>query len=105
MIEKDNNDILIKEFLTKEIPNKPSENPLFTRKVMNRLPDKKQNYNWIENFVYIFCSIICLAGWIYMVVTADLSVITLGEIVKYAVLVCATLGLMCVLVYRPIVKD
>ncbi|MDD5871412.1 MAG: hypothetical protein PUC77_08020 [Bacteroidales bacterium] len=41
------------------------ENPWFTRKVMNRLPERRKSYNWITIAINMLCIAACLFVWCY----------------------------------------
>lgn len=50
------------------------ENPWFTRKVMNRLPEKeRKSYGWILWTIYSFVLAVCLACWFYFGKHADFN--------------------------------
>lgn len=103
-MKKNKEDVELREFLKTELP-RPGENPWFTRKVINRLPEHKRNYVWIEHLVYLVCGIICGIYWKELISSFNFTVITVGELLKYGALVCATFGLVFATLYRTVLKD
>lgn len=84
----------IKEFLKRELPQAP-DNPWFTRKVMNRLPEKRTNWAArIENFGFLAAAITLGIFW-YMLITTttNSAVITVGDIFNYIVMIAMTIAL------------
>lgn len=56
-------DRLIKEMLTRELPD-ASTDEWFTKKVMNRLPDKRnKSVSWAEKMCYIIGAAILVISW------------------------------------------
>jgi len=86
-------DSKLREILKREQP-KAGDNPWFTRKVMNRLPEKKEKFNWIENLIYILCGVICVLCWKWFIEDLNLSAITVGELLKYIILISSTMFLI-----------
>lgn len=96
---KENNitDESIKAFLksgSKEAP----ENPWFTKKVMNRLPEKEsKSYNWINTVIYITCLIVCFIVW-GLFVTEDLLSLSVEQLKTADIKNIALFGTMIVAV-------
>lgn len=103
-MKRDKEDIELKRLLQEQLP-KASENPWFTRKVINRLPEHRKSYAWIEYLAYFVGGIICGLCWKSFVSGFNFNVITVGEVLKYVVLTCASLGLVLAFTYRALIKD
>ena len=92
---KDNKaDIKIKEYLKRELPQAPG-NPWFTRKVMNRLPEKKPTLvSWIENAGFLVATVLLGFFWYDLIsTTINSDVITIGDILNYALIISMTIAL------------
>ena len=58
------NDEKLKKFLT-DNARQADENPTFTRRVLNRLPERNRStVNWGRVAVYVVMAVLCLVGWI-----------------------------------------
>ncbi|MDD2961132.1 MAG: hypothetical protein PHR45_03495 [Muribaculaceae bacterium] len=104
MAKIDNDDILLRSLLKKELP-KPARNQWFTRNVINRLPARKQSYAWIEYLAYFIGGIICGIYWKELISNFSIATITVGQFLKYLLLVSATFGVCSLALYRAIIKD
>lgn len=68
----------IKAFLKPRSKEAP-ENPWFTKKVLNRLPEKeRKSYNWINTIIYITSLIGCFIVWGLFVKEDLLNITTQG---------------------------
>lgn len=97
-------DINIKNIL-QEQKMEAAENPWFTKKVLNRLPEKQRSYVWIEYVAYFIGGIICGLCWKNYITNFTFNAITVGELLKYIVLSGVTLALVTTFLYRTVVKD
>lgn len=93
-MKHDKTDKQIKEFLKRELPQAPV-NPWFTRKVMNRLPEKRTNWvAWIENAGFLAATITLGIFWYILITTTTNSdVITVGDIFNYVVMIAMSIAL------------
>ncbi len=93
-MKHDSTDKHIKEFLKRELPQAPV-NPWFTRKVMNRLPEKRPNWAArIENTGFLAAAITLGIFWYMLIATTTNSdVITVGDIFNYVVMIAMTIAL------------
>ncbi len=79
--------------------------PWFTQNVLHRLPDRKRRVAaWIEYALYIV-GIICTMAYtgVYVVSTVKSSVVTVNNVMTYAVLV-ALLVSLCYMVLAPLAR-
>ncbi len=88
------NDIKLKEKLKRDLPNAP-HNPWFVQKVMNRLPERKNNIASVIEYAGFIIAGIILGFYWYMLVsnTAQSDVIVVKDIIHYAILVTMTFSL------------
>ncbi len=87
-------DSRIREIFQKQLPQAPSS-PWFTRKVMNRLPEKKAPAcSWIEYAAYIVASLLLIAFWgMFCAGVKASGVITGGDIINLMALAAVTIVL------------
>lgn len=69
--------------LFKEKAHKPGENPWFTRRVMNRLPDKEKSTGLIptEAWTYLIGIILCFLCWTFLFNSDYFDVITVRSLI------------------------
>ncbi len=92
-MKHDITDKQIKEFLKRELPQAPV-NSWFTRKVMNRLPEKRTNWAArIENIGFLVAAITLGIFWYMLITTTNSNVITVGDIFNYVVMIAMTIAL------------
>lgn len=92
MTDLDNN---IKKILHDSLPNAP-ESPWFTRKVLNRLPERKSNRGAIIEYCgFLIGAIALIVMWIKIFSTNDATTpVTIGDLINYISLVALTLSLI-----------
>lgn len=92
MTDLDNN---IKKILHDSLPNTP-ESPWFTRKVLNRLPERKSNRGAIIEYCgFLIGAVVLLYMWIEMLSSNDATThITIGDVINYISLVVLTISLI-----------
>lgn len=100
---KELDDIYIKNEL-KGLPE-VRKDEWFTRKVLNRLPEKKRSYSWIEYAIYAICGIVCGVCWTQFAHNLDLSVITVGAMLKYGCLLAVSTVLLWQLIRNVALAD
>lgn len=59
--------------LLKKASMEAPENPWFTRKVLNRLPEKRRTHNWILWCVYVVVAVACSVGWGVFCLETDIA--------------------------------
>ena len=77
--------------------------PWFTRKVLNRLPERHSGFGWIENATYLIGIIICIAVIAYMAFTV--KAITPAVIMQYMACGLTCMILAVAFVYRSVSTD
>ncbi len=80
----------LKELFQRELPKAP-ENPWFTRKVMNRLPEKEPKvFSWIEYLSYAIAIVGLVIYWaIFCRDLKEAATITMQDVVSYVALTTA----------------
>ena len=88
----DNTDDMELSRLLKEQLPEAGRNEWFTRKVMNRLPEKQQrSFGWLLPLAFALSIILCLAGWAYFLSNLNLQIILVRDVVTLATLFATTL--------------
>lgn len=92
-MKEDFNDIEFQKFI-KEKAHKPGENPWFTRRVLNRLPEKESDpsaYS-IEKWIYAISTVLCGLCWVYLFNTDFFDVITVRTLIYIVALIIGTIA-------------
>lgn len=91
-MKEDFNDIEFQK-LFKEKAHKPGENPWFTRRVLNRLPEKEsvQSAYSIEKWIYAISTVLCGLCWVYLFNTDFFDVITVRTLIHTLLLVIGSI--------------
>lgn len=80
-MKEDFNDIEFKK-LFQEQAHKPGENAWFTRRVLNRLPEKESSSLFTaEMWGYIIGTFLCIVGWGVLYKTGFFDVITVKSLI------------------------
>ena len=81
----DNTDDMELSRLLKEQLPEAGRNEWFTRKVMNRLPEKQQrSFGWLLPLAFTVSIILCLVGWVYFLHNLNLEIILVRDVVTLA---------------------
>ena len=89
-MKRTDEDIQFAELLKAHTPA-TSENPWFTRKVMNRLPYKPKTMpRWIKAIGYGICIMLMVISWVIYVSQSNMEVITKGDIYIFVCMVGST---------------
>ena len=89
-MKRTDEDIQFAELLKAHMPE-TSENPWFTRKVMNRLPYKPKTMpRWIKAVGYGICIMLMVIRWVIYVSHCFLDVRATGEIYTFVCMVGTT---------------
>ena len=91
-MKEDFNDIEFQK-LIKEKAHKPGENPWFTRRVLNRLPEKESvpSAYSIEKWIYVISTVLCGLCWVYLFNTDFFDVITVRTLIHTLLLVIGSI--------------
>lgn len=92
-MKEDFNDIEFQK-LFKEKAHKPGENPWFTRRVLNRLPEKESvpSAYSIEKWIYAISTVLCSLCWVYLFNTDFFDVITVRTLIYIVALIIGTIA-------------
>ena len=73
----------------------PGENPWFTRRVLNKLPQKhEKGTSWSSVIIYAVALIACVLCWLMMWRGQDLGVITVRDVLYNVMMGCVTLAVL-----------
>ncbi len=75
---------------------KPNE--WFTRRVMNKLPERRRNFRWLMPIVYAVAFVACLVMCVKFMMGYSDAVITVRDVLYFAVMVAVTLFVGCQMV-------
>lgn len=103
------NEARLRELFKTNLPEAP-RSPWFTRKVLNRLPERSvSRYRWIENAAYIVAAILLTIFWIVAIVSVDnAGKFTGNDLITFASLTamsCATGAMFVVPRLRAWIRD
>lgn len=105
-MKQNKTDELLREAFKSQLPQAP-KSPWFTRKVMNRLPQRHRRHIYIIEWIgYIVAVAILIAYWIglYRDVTSA-KVITMNDVITICVLVFMTVplfGIMAINLFKRV---
>lgn len=72
----------------------PGENQWFTRRVLNKLPERQSHGSWATTAVYAIALIACALGWLLMLRGQDFTVITVRDVLYNALMAVVTLTVL-----------
>ena len=92
--------------LLKEQLPEAGRNEWFTRKVMNRLPEKQQrSFGWLLPLAFTVSIILCLVGWVYFLHNLNLEIILVRDVVTLATLFATTVVVMWQFLHTLLFSD
>ena len=92
--------------LLKEQLPEAGRNEWFTRKVMNRLPEKQQrSFGWLLPLAVTVSIILCLVGWVYFLHNLNLEIILVRDVVTLATLFATTVVVMWQFLHTLFLSD
>ena len=68
----------------------PGENPWFTRRVLNKLPEKRPRRSWATTVVYAIALVVCVLCWLMMWRGQDWGAITVRDLLYNATMCIVT---------------
>mgnify|MGYP006916033972 CR=1 FL=1 len=77
--------------LLKQAAHDPGENPWFTRRVLNKLPERKARGSWATTLVYAIALVVCVLCWLLMLRGQDFGVITVRDLLYNGLMAIVTL--------------
>jgi len=78
----------------KQTAHDPGENSWFTRRVLNKLPEKHPRGSWAATAVYAIALVVSVLCWLVMWRVQDLSVITVRDVLYNALMCAVTLTIL-----------
>lgn len=101
----DDDDIELARMLKEQLPE-AGRNEWFTRKVMNRLPEKQhRSLHWLLTVASAVALMLCLAGWAHFLHNLNLQVILVRDVVTLASLFAATVAVIWQLIHPILSSD
>ena len=70
------------------------ENPWFTPRLLNRLPARERSVRWVWWAICAVAAVICAACWWWLIDDHDYTVLTVRDMVDYAIMSAVTLVLL-----------
>ena len=70
------------------------ENPWFTPRVLNRLPERPRSSRWRGGVLCTIAIVLCAACWQWLIHSQDFTVLTVRDITHYAAMVAITLAIV-----------
>ncbi|MBQ9556711.1 MAG: hypothetical protein IJV05_10855 [Muribaculaceae bacterium] len=72
----------------------PGENPWFTRRVLNKLPEKQSRGSWATTVVYAIALVACVICWLVMLRGQDWAAITVRDLLYNVMMATVTLTVL-----------
>ena len=72
----------------------PGENPWFTRRVLNKLPEKQPRGSWATTVLYAIALVASILCWLMMWRGQDLGAITVRDVLYNALMCGVTLTIL-----------
>lgn len=69
----------------------PGENPWFTRRVLNKLPDRRPRASWATTALYAIALMACILCWILLLRGQDWSAVTVRDVLYNVMMAAVTL--------------
>ncbi len=89
-MKRDETDIELSRILKQSLPE-AGDDKWFTRKVLNRLPEKQRHSRaWIEPCLYITGLLVCFIGWGLFLFSLNPNVILVKDLVSFGLLTVTT---------------
>ena len=80
--------------LLKQGAHDPGENPWFTRRVLNKLPEKRQRGSWATTVVYTIALVVCVLCWLMLWRGQEPGVITVRDVLYNVMMGIVTLTVL-----------
>jgi len=72
----------------------PGVNPWFTRRVLNKLPERRSHGSWATTAVYAIALVVCAACWLMMWRSQDWGAVTVRDILFNMMMGAVTLTVL-----------
>ena len=80
--------------MLKQGAHDPGENPWFTRRVLNKLPEKRSHGSMVTTVLYAIALVACIVGWLMMWHGQDWSAVTVRNILYNVMMSVITLTIL-----------
>ena len=78
----------------KQSAHDPGENPWFTRRVLNKLPEKRSQGSWATTVLYAIALIACVICWLMMWRGQDWGAVTVRDLLYNVMMAIVTLTVL-----------
>ncbi len=72
----------------------PGDNPWFTKRVLNKLPEKHSHGSWTSMVLYAIALVACVVCWVMMWRGQDLGTVTVRDLLYNALMGVVTLTVL-----------
>lgn len=72
----------------------PGENPWFTRRVLNKLPEKQPRGSWATTVLYALALVACAVCWLVLLRGQDWGAVTVRDVLYNLAMGIATLAVL-----------
>ena len=80
--------------MLKQGAHDPGENPWFTPRVLNKLPEKRSHGSMVTTVLYAIALVACIVGWLMMWHGQDWSAVTVRNILYNVMMSVITLTIL-----------
>lgn len=80
--------------LLKEQAYKADDNPWFTPRVLNRLPERRRSLRWAWVGICVVALVVCALCWLWVISSHDYTVVTVRDLTDYAIMTAVSLVLL-----------
>lgn len=78
----------------KQGAHNPGENPWFTRRVLNKLPEKRPRGSWATTVVYAIALVVCAVCWLMLWRGQDWGAVTVRDVLYHVTMGAVMLTLL-----------
>ncbi len=72
----------------------PGENPWFTRRVLNKLPEKQPRGSWATTVIYVIALAVCALCWLMMWRGQDWGAVTVRDVLYNVMMGAVTITIL-----------
>ncbi len=80
--------------MLKQGAHDPGENEWFTRRVLNKLPEKQPRGSWATTVIYAVALVVCIVCWLALWRGQDPGVITVRDVLYHVMIGIVTLTVL-----------
>ena len=80
--------------MLKQGAHDPGENPWFTRRVLNKLPERREQGSWSSVLLYAAALVVCCLCWLMLWRGQDTTVITVRDLLYHVTMGAVTIAVL-----------